>query len=241
MLAMAKAAILIDGAYFLKRLPGVRRDIDVSNPEEVVKAIEQLVKNHLEQINEIYNYSNPFQILYRSFYYDALPYADKTHTPMSKKAVNYAKSDVAVFREKLFGALRKRPNFALRLGKVIKLGDKSWVLNPEPQKRLLNGDMEVSQLTDSDFSLNLRQKGVDMRIGLDIATLSLKKQANIIVLVAGDSDFVQAAILARREGVTFILDPLSRNISPDLSEHVDRLTNGFAKPQNGSPTAETED
>ena len=34
----------------------------------------------------------------------------------------------------------------------------------------------------------------------DVASLTLKKQANTIVLVAGDSDFVPAAKLARREG-----------------------------------------
>ena len=69
-----------------------------------------------------------------------------------------------------------------------------------------------------------------MRIGLDIATVSLKKQADTIILVAGDSDFVPAAKLARREGVTFILDPLWQGVSPDLSEHIDGLTSGFSKP-----------
>ena len=95
----------------------------------------------------------------------------------------------------------------------------------------MSGDIEVSDLQDSDFFLNLRQKGVDMRIGLDIATITLKKQASVIVLVSGDSDFVPAAKLARREGVTFILDPLWQNVSPDLHEHIDRLTSGFSRPR----------
>ena len=46
-----------------------------------------------------------------------------------------------------------------------------------------------------------------MRIGLDIASTTLARQANIIVLVSGDEDFVPTAILARHEGVQFILDP----------------------------------
>ena len=41
-----------------------------------------------------------------------------------------------------------------------------------------------------------------MRIGLDIATITLKKQANIIVLASGDSDFVPAAKLARRKALS---------------------------------------
>lgn len=46
-----------------------------------------------------------------------------------------------------------------------------------------------------------QQKGVDMRVGVDIASLAYKKQVDQIILIAGDSDFVPAAKLARREGV----------------------------------------
>ena len=227
----AKAAVLIDGGFFLKRLPQVRRDVDASDPDAVVKSIEQLVRSHLEQLNEVYGSPNPYQLLYRTFYYDALPYAAKAHRPVSKQAIDYARSDVAVFRKRLFVALRKRPKIALRLGQVRKPSERSWVLKQTPQERLLNGDLAVSDLKDSDFSPHLRQKGVDMRIGLDIATITLKNQADVIILVSGDSDFVPAAKLARREGVTFILDPLWQNISADLSEHIDKLTSGFYRSQ----------
>ena len=69
-----------------------------------------------------------------------------------------------------------------------------------------------------------------MRIGLDIAAMTLKRQADIVVLVAGDADFVPAAKLARREGVQFILDPLWQSVPPDLCEHIDGLTSGFPRP-----------
>ena len=62
-----------------------------------------------------------------------------------------------------------------------------------------------------------------MKIGLDIASLSYKKQVDQIVLISGDSDFVPAAKLARREGIDFILDPLYANIKPNLREHIDGL------------------
>ena len=86
-------------------------------------------------------------------------------------------------------------------------------------------------MTDRDFIPALRQKGVDMRIGLDIASITLKRQANVIILVAGDADFVPAAKLARREGVQFILDPLWQNVPRDLLEHIDGLRSGFYKPR----------
>lgn len=73
------------------------------------------------------------------------------------------------------------------------------------------------------------QKGVDMRIGTDIASLTYKKQVSQIILIAGDSDFVPAAKLARREGIDFILDPMWANIKPDLFEHIDGLKSQWKK------------
>lgn len=237
---MPKAAILIDGGYFLKRLPSVRRDVDASNALSVVRAIGQLVRSHLHQLNETYQMPNPMSLLYRCFYYDAIPYAGKAHLPVSGKAIDYSRSDSAVFRNSLFAAIRKQRNFALRLGEV-RMRDSSWTLKPKAQELLLGGGKGIDDLTDTDFTPDLRQKGVDMRIGLDIATVSMKKQADTIILVAGDSDFVPAAKLARREGVTFILDPLRQGISPDLAEHIDGLTNGFSKPKPKDKTEPSSD
>jgi uncharacterized LabA/DUF88 family protein len=83
---------------------------------------------------------------------------------------------------------------------------------------------------ERDVLLGLRQKGVDMRIGLDIASMTLKHQVDTIILVTGDSDFVPAAKLARREGVEFLLDPLWQRVSDELTEHVDGVVSVFPKP-----------
>ena len=136
---ITKTAILIDGGYFLKRLPHVRRGIDASNPQDVVNAIEQLVRGHLDQLNQVHRTQNFFKLLYRCFYYDARPYAHKAHEPISKRPIDFAKTDVATFRHRLFDALRSRPNLALRLGEVTRPRGSSWVLKPEPQRRILNG------------------------------------------------------------------------------------------------------
>jgi len=62
-----------------------------------------------------------------------------------------------------------------------------------------------------------------MRIGLDIVSMAFKRQVDQIILIAGDSDFVPAAKLARREGIDFILDPMWATIRTDLHEHIDGL------------------
>jgi uncharacterized LabA/DUF88 family protein len=228
---MTKAAILIDGGFFLKRLPSVRKDIDSSEPEGVAKAIGQLVRSHLEQLNGTAAAPNPWALLYRCFYYDARPYTKKGHKPVSGKAIDYAKTPEAQFRLALFDRLRRRPNFVVRLGEVRM--ERSWTLKADAQAALLKGQRKVDELTDDDFAPTFRQKAVDMRIGVDIAAIALKKQADTIILVAGDADFVPAAKLARREGVRVVLDPLWRSVAPDLFEHIDGLRSGFGRPRAG--------
>lgn len=71
---------------------------------------------------------------------------------------------------------------------------------------------------------------MDMKIGLDIASVSYKKQVDQIVLVAGDADFVPAAKLARREGIDFVLDPMWNTVPSDLHEHIDGLHSTSTKP-----------
>ena len=231
-----KAAILIDGGYFLKRLGSVRRDVDMQSADAVDKAIGQLVDSHLKQLNEVEKVGNPYSLLYRCFFYDALPYMEKGHRPVSGKAIDYGKSDQAKFRLALFDLLRRRANFAVRLGQVRK--ERSWIMSEDAQKAILNGTRKPADLTDADFYPGLRQKAVDMRIGVDIASISLKCQADTIVLVAGDSDFVPASKLARREGVRIILDPMWRSVEASLFEHIDGLRSGFPRPKPKEKAAE---
>ena len=76
-------------------------------------------------------------------------------------------------------------------------------------------------LTEKDFVPTITQKGVDMKIGIDISSLAFKQQVEQIVLIAGDSDFVPAAKLARREGIDIVLDPLEQDVKDNLFEHID--------------------
>ena len=135
------------------------------------------------------------------------------------------------------------------------LGTKSWLegldldavqqgasltLTPEQLAEARRLKARWDEITPANVRLGLRQKGVDMRIGLDIASITLKRQADIILLVAGDSDFVPAAKLARREGVEFILDPLWQAINADLFEHIDGLQSGLRKPKSKAAVAAIE-
>lgn len=89
--------------------------------------------------------------------------------------------------------------------------------------------IQVDQLLENDVEWSVNQKQVDMKMGLDVASLAYKQLVDQIVMIAGDSDFVPVAKVARREGIDFILDPMYKSISPDLSEHIDGLYSTYGK------------
>ena len=126
--------------------------------------------------------------------------------------------------------LKHRRKFALRLGHMSE--QMNYNLRPESTKALLAGKIKIEDLTERDFVFNAQQKGVDMKIGVDIASLAYKHQVDQIILIAGDSDFVPAAKLARREGIDFILDPMWADIRPDLFEHIDGLRSQWKRREN---------
>lgn len=245
-MAELRIAILIDGAFFLKRLPKLVEARYCDTPKGVADCMRRMCRSHVTRLTGVGDGDLWRNHLYRIFFYDAVPFEGKKHHPLLNKPIDYAKSDVHQFRTTLFDTLRKERNVALRLGKVVDEGD--WEFLRTPLKRVIatrdwlanfpNVSDEATDrmrqlwggIKDVDIAPRLRQKGVDMRIGLDIASITLKRQANTIILVSGDSDFVPAAKLARREGVQFILDPMWQAINSDLFEHIDGLQSGLRKP-----------
>ena len=96
-------------------------------------------------------------------------------------------------------------------------------LNEHTLKALRQGNKKWEELTNDDWYYEITQKSVDVKLGMDITILSYEKLVDVIVLIAGDSDFVPAAKQARIKGVDFILNPLKQEISPDLAEHIDGI------------------
>lgn len=210
-------AILIDGAYFIKRY----RKIEPHNSHDSKRAAEVAFRWAVTHLVEGKNGARKKHDLYRIFFYDCPPLQMKLHHPLTKKAVDFGKSNEAVFRLELHENLKKKRKVALRLGHLA--GDTPWTIKPQVIDDLLKGKKQFETLQEVDVIPAVRQKGVDMRIGIDIASLAFKKQVDQIVLMAGDADFVPAAKMARREGIDFILDPMWQSIPPNLNEHIDGL------------------
>lgn len=148
------------------------------------------------------------EYLLRILYYDARPYQGKVQQPVSGKWKRFIASD------NLMDDLAKFERFACRHGS---LGFRGW----KPRSIPLNGGKPLS---DADFKPVFEQKGVDMRVGLDIAAFAERQSVDRILLVSGDTDMIPAMKLARKAGLEVGLVQLPkpcRDLHDELLRHSD--------------------
>jgi uncharacterized LabA/DUF88 family protein len=220
-------ALVIDGAYFLRRFRWSFPERDPADPVQVAAAVQWLGFWHLHHRMRprlmdqamVHARFDPAEgrDLYRIFFYDCPPLTKKMHQPISKRSIDLGKTPEAQLRFRMHEELQKVRKVALRLGRLHDSSE--WRLRTATAKRLAEGDL--SPLVDEDFEIDTKQKGVDMKLGLDVAAMAFKRQVDQIVLIAGDGDFVPATKLARREGIDVVLDPMGGTPARDLLQHVD--------------------
>jgi uncharacterized LabA/DUF88 family protein len=197
-------AILIDGGFAKRKIGNARHP---ATAEDFGNLIERIGASPALRDCR----------LHRVYYYDSSPLTSCENKPLTGGAqVNFGAEPVVARAQSLFGDLAKIPFVALRLGELTFNG---WEL----RARLMNAAETSLNITAADLRPRIQQKGVDMRIGMDIAALTLKKHAQIIVLVSGDSDFIPAMKFARREGCQLFLCTLGQRVKPAMYEHSDLL------------------
>ena len=201
--AMPDYAILIDAGFLKRKLGSRDNPVDVARIATFIERLcahERLVSLHLHRI----------------YYYDAPPLTTKIQKPLNGGAIDFSATDLAKTNRRLLAHLARFEFVSLRLGEVVHRG---W----QVPAGLLPGKQDSVTLTHKDLNPNIQQKGVDMRIGLDIASLTLKRHVDLIVLVTGDSDFVPAMKFARREGAQLYLVTLGQSVREDMIEHADLI------------------
>ncbi len=219
---MRRYAILVDGGFLKRKLGSQRSPLDGTRFDAFLKALKE--ESALSTL-----------LLHRIYYYDAPPFEESANKPLNGGKVNFGTTSLARQNKALFERLKETPFVSLRLGELAFRG---WQL---AQKRLSGASGSDMTVRAADLKPDIQQKGVDMRIGLDIASLTLKRHVDVIVLVTGDSDFIPAMKFARREGAQLFLVPLGHGIKPGLKEHADLILDKITlshltapEPTNGS-------
>lgn len=134
-----RIAVLIDGAFFLKRLPKLVEPQFCTTPKQVSDSARHMCKRHVLRLTHSDMAQDAegawLDHVYRLFYYDAEPFDGIAHHPILNRRIEFLKSDVAEFRRDLFAELRRKRKFAIRLGHVVR--DSDWALTPRLTSQIL--------------------------------------------------------------------------------------------------------
>lgn len=151
--------------------------------------------------------------LFRILYYDCGQYSGTVTLPISNKKKVFTANDAWLHE------LAYKDLFAVRRGELKFRGYKRKPLRSTPGQ---TDNKPTGDLTDDDFYPDFEQKGVDMRIGLDVALYSANQFIDRVVLVSGDTDCIPALKHARKAGLqTILIQPGGRKLVKDLLAHGD--------------------
>ncbi|WP_070969095.1 NYN domain-containing protein [Vibrio sonorensis] len=218
-------AIFVDAGFFTRMFTAKIDPCMKLSPESLAKKMWGYWMCHVNK--------KAGEELYRIYFYDCPPLMEKSQHPITNKPIDFAKSELSKYKNDLIDALLKRPYVATRMGELSTI-DKEWGFKRDSSKKIkkmFRGELLAGEIDPNDIVIKPRQKGVDMKLGIDISCVVLKGFANKIVLISGDSDFVPAAKLARTEGAHFVLDAMGRSVNGALSRHIDGLKTFINRPR----------
>lgn len=155
--------------------------------------------------------------LLRVYFYDAPPASGSMKNPIDQSSIILDSHPDHPKNISLHQLLEVEPFFALRMGESAIHG---WTIGKSALKSMAK---KPRPLAASDMVPNIEQKGVDLRIGLDIARLALRGMVSAIVVVTGDSDLIPAFKFARREGCQVYLDHMGHGVKRELKVHADLI------------------
>ena len=118
---MLKVAILVDGAFYLKRAYYLWGE---KAPKERANELISYCQRHLKKED----YCE--KMLYRIFYYDCLPSDKIVYHPFLKKNIDLSKTDLYKWSIEFFKHLKSKRKLAFRKGELMD-SNISYVLPPE--------------------------------------------------------------------------------------------------------------
>ncbi len=202
-LIMMKSIYLIDGGFFVKKYKEFKKDYPTA--EEV--------KDFIVSFNKKYNSDSN---ILRIYYYDCPPFDGKITKVVSKEKIDLKETERYKNNKELLQTLKRTDLFSVREGSLSYRG---WKFKKSSLKKI----KKKEEFNDDDFNIDFSQKGVDIKIGLDIAWISLEKIAEKIILITGDADFIPAMKFARRKGIQVTLLTLNHGVRDELKDHADFL------------------
>lgn len=136
-----KTAILVDGGFYRKITKDYKRGI---TPDQSAKNLFSYCIKHLQ--NKLASDDE----LYRIFYYDCPPLGKKLTHPLTKKLIDFSKTELYKWNMAFLDEMKKQRKVALRLG-FLSESKSNYVLTQNAMKQLFNGKLNFNDLKEEHF------------------------------------------------------------------------------------------
>lgn len=205
---MSRLAIIADGGFIRAKLCKILHEYPDAN-------------TIYQKIISVKDKNFPNDNLFRIFYYDCIPnpHDQKEYNhPIDGSKTTLFTTEQIEFHNKVFDQLKRKDYLAFRYGELSYGG---WsVTNPSIFRKK---NQKKETFNPEDIRININQKGTDIKMGLDIAWIAMKRIVDIICVISGDADLVPAMKFARKEGLQVCLATLGHGINKLMIEHSDIL------------------
>jgi uncharacterized LabA/DUF88 family protein len=193
---ITKVNVLIDGGFFSQKF----YELNEKHPstKDVINEVNKAMDLVMAKSN-----NDTCDILFRIYYYDCKPFGEKVKDHTGKSEIDFSASKLYKAKNIFLKKLCKEDKVAIRIGELSFDG---WKIDQHNPKR---------------WRADFKQKGVDMKVGLDMAWMATKKIVDKIVLIAGDSDFISPIKFVRKEGIQVYLYKMKHHVKEALIDHCD--------------------
>lgn len=197
-----KIAILVDGGFF----DAVNKN-RVNGMLPTADHVKQEVDNTMRLIRAktLTDSENIKDVLFRVYFYDARPFSGKKTNPQGEE-YDFTLSKSYVAKTDLLNELARTDKFCLRLGMLSFAG---WQPKID-DNGILTG-----------YRPSFKQKGVDIKVGMDMVWIATHKVVDKIAIIGGDSDFIDPIEFAKREGIQVYLNHMGLKVKDELIQSCD--------------------
>lgn len=154
--------------------------------------------------------------LFRILYYDCDEFAGSVKLPVSNGTKVFNPSNSFLNR------LAEEELVAVRRGIIKFRGwERTSTSLSAAEQSAANGQV-AAPINDNDFRPRFEQKGVDLRIGLDMTAKVNVDSTGLLILITGDTDLIPALKIVRSRGIQVAgVNLPNYQILPELKHHLD--------------------
>lgn len=195
-------AVLMEGGFVREKLRGKKQ----GPAGEDLRALIDRIREHSRLVEET---------LFRVYFYDVHPAASRLVNPLDHSNWDLGGSQMYRANTRFLEEAGCLDYVSLRMGETVVDG---WKVGDRASQGMRR---EKREMTGKDLLPNIKPRGMELRLGMDVASLACQNRVDTLVVVTASGHFLPALKMARSEGLQVWLAPLGHDLKNELRIHSD--------------------